>query len=680
MTTSLEARNVLLDYQPIPRTYGGAAPTPSVDSVHGASGVLWRDRLDRPNDKRRGDLPTPAPSPPFPLSPNHDMRGRQQPISHWNINYRPRQGAPLVLGPYDTTSINWWPYPSWGQTAAAITPLDDPSTDDPSTDSTALSSSTTDSSSSPTPTSSSPSSSASVITISALPPSSSTDPPNGLRNNASAHPFNLLYLLPVFIVVGLALGALLSVLAFRWNTRRRARRVREPSFQFGPRYLPAANSFNGSPRAPPATDMQEVDLGDVGSPSKYTRHGSRASSMGTSWLSATANGHTRSSEGAKTSRDNLAIPPVSPTASSTARSQSRASTRAVSPDPSTMLSPQSADVPYESIRHQSIRKDILQKLKVDEPVPPLIPTRERLAAGEPPSTRRNYSTLLSPGDQPGPSASGSGHREDTAWVPNGGFRIVEEDASPLPLSQQHSPWHTQEDLRSALQHRSSDNWMAWTQAWSPASSYPPTEDGFTAMPSRKSTVDKKSLVASFASPRTAASIARSESSMLPLSPPQILSPPLESKLLFNPPPGKASARPRKEHSLGAGTGPTTRATRKLHAPTPPKLPLPSKSSSSPYRHRLSKPPPPHEDVPERAPSETSNVSSIAVPHRSPAERHAARQTALSKVGEIVAKSYSQRDGNAATSPTMFGAVTEDEDFAWAVGIDQRLAAMEDGGM
>jgi len=57
-------------------------------------------------------------------------------------------------------------------------------------------------------------------------------------------------------------------------------------------------------------------------------------------------------------------------------------------------------------------------------------------------------------------------------------------------------------------------------------------------------------------------------------------------------------------------------------------------------------------------------------------RYAARHTALSRVEEILAHSYSGRDLAPPDSPNEFGASSPAslEDIAWAVGVEQRLVA------
>jgi hypothetical protein len=57
-------------------------------------------------------------------------------------------------------------------------------------------------------------------------------------------------------------------------------------------------------------------------------------------------------------------------------------------------------------------------------------------------------------------------------------------------------------------------------------------------------------------------------------------------------------------------------------------------------------------------------------------RYAARHTALSRVEEILAHSYSSRDLIPPDSPNAFGATPAPaslEDIAWAAGIEHRLA-------
>ncbi|KAI0065078.1 hypothetical protein BV25DRAFT_1913719 [Artomyces pyxidatus] len=651
--------------------------------------INYDQRDPLPTSHSTLDIKVEAVSTPSPVLTG--LINRQQRISRRNGNYRPRQGAPPAT-PTDMSSINWWPYPAWSETVAA------PSTTASMGASDALTSSASPTTSSSLPSTSSSSSTASVITISALPPSSATDPPNGIRTAYHGN-FNILYLTPVFAVAALTLGALTAFLAYRWYSGRGGSHglKRDSSFEPGPPYMPTANSFNGSPRAD-AADMQEVALHTVGSPSKYTRHGaartSRASSMGSSWLSATMEGsgsHPRSSESGSRDRKSdgfLAPPIVSRRASSTGhteRSQSRLSSRAVSPDPSSMMmSPETVtdDAPYESLRHTSIRRGILDRLNLDS---------ERRSGSEVGSEaqagRKRYPSSLSPREEASSAPVG---KDETEWVAGSGFRIVEEDpdapgARTTDITRQNSVWRTKDDLRSALDHKSSESWLAWTQSWSPASSYAPTEDKFTAIPPRKSTSDKKSVSASIGSPRSssrpAPSLAPSASSVLPTSPSQVAGP-FGSKLMFSPPLESTNPLRLKSRKSAANSSKpaTARTTRKLHALSPPQLPLPTTAASSPYRNRLMKSPPPS-TVPDRASSTESDASSAPSfgAHRSPAQRHAARSKALNKVEEILARSYSERDIATPSSPTMFGAVVpEDEDFSWAVGIEQRLAAMEDG--
>jgi len=183
---------------------------------------------------------------------------------------------------------------------------------------------------------------------------------------------------------------------------------------------------------------------------------------------------------------------------------------------------------------------------------------------------------------------------------------------------------------------------------------------------------------------------------LPLSPPQVTSDPLETHLLFSPPPSRvgspqrspsASMNPPGSHAASPPTlsSPPARQTRKLHVASP----FPSTTADSSYRSRLlparaaSRPGAP----PQRSATDES-VSRSASPQSrtrssTPAERHAARCAALDKVEAIVARSWSVRDMNGSpppSSPTLFGAISSGprEDLTWAVGIEQRLTTMDDG--
>ncbi|KAI0251676.1 hypothetical protein BJV78DRAFT_417451 [Lactifluus subvellereus] len=382
-----------------------------------------------------------------------------------------------------------------------------------------------------------------------------------------------------------------------------------------------------------AENMQEASLAIAGSPSKYRRHG--APQRKRSWLTTVAGA------GSRRSSMRSSIPPsresttratapslLRPLSDSPTRSRSRGS--AVSP---TSFSDEE-NVSYEPSRYKSIRRGILERLQRGS-------DRSTSGVSRHPS-RRTTQTYLSTasaysgthsGDSRAPSTVAPVRNTDTEWVPGSGFRIVEEiisnppslsttansSASGLPM--QTSAWDSGDALRQAVDTRPGERWLAWTRSW--ASSPPPaSEDRFTVVPSRRTTQEKK------------------EVEVLLRSPPQVTSSPLQSTLTFSPPPG-GPARPA--------------ANRTRH----------------PQARALTRPAPA-----TRGTRGTSDASSIVQGsgHGTAAMRYAARHTALTRVEEILAHSYSSRD-MAPSSPNAFGAAPASlEDIAWAAGIEQRLAA------
>jgi len=190
-------------------------------------------------------------------------------------------------------------------------------------------------------------------------------------------------------------------------------------------------------------------------------------------------------------------------------------------------------------------------------------------------------------------------------------------------------------------------------------------------------------------PSTPKVLSRVDSSILPCSPPQIMSPPLESQLLFCspfiPPSVSMPLVPHKgeRQTLGpmpaAETQISDKTMNKVHSPTPLPLAFASSPETSPYRNLLGKGPPAYNDVSATSfrqadslkhtgsraevnmkPSPPENV----IPNRvrgTPAARHSARQGALTKVDQIMLKGWSERGVGGTASPTMFGAVVAGEE-------------------
>ncbi|KAH9162828.1 hypothetical protein EDB89DRAFT_611254 [Lactarius sanguifluus] len=606
--------------------------------------------------------------PPIPNTPRttggpyfytHGPGQRQTHIT--DLKNKVREETPLTPTP-TPTSINWWPYPPWGQSTVSATPV---ASSFSAVAVAAVTSSVASASTIPlsaTTSNATPNTPQVVIPISALPPTN-TLPSNPRVQAATGSHFNILYLVPVFVAVGLALGALCGLLGYRWYSRRRARKGgpsngirtlgREgSSFIPGPPYIPMLDDTEDARTTLPTTTT---------SPSKYTRHG--ASRAGRSWLSAVARAGSR-----RGSTHSSSIPP---SRGSTTRAATPSHLRPLSGSPTgarsrgSIISPGSLsdeeNVPYETIRHTSIRRGILERLQrgIDRRAPSRRTTQTYLSA---PSAYSGTHTE----DSRAPSAIPSSESlRDTDWIPGSGFRIVEEAiSSPIPPStaalgsptsasasvaglpgRSASAWDDRAAIRQAVDAHPGERWLAWTRSWT--SSPPQTNihqlDRFTAVPARR----RDDIGAA-----------------LPRSPPQLTSGTLQSTLIFSP--SLTPAVPR-----AATTDRRARAQPQARQSQPPR-PLARAT-------RLAAP---------AAVRGDSRASSIALGegHGTPAMRYAARQTALARVEDILARSYSSRDlapGAASTgSPNAFGAAAvralsteeEEEDVTLGAGIEQRLAA------
>ncbi|THH12046.1 hypothetical protein EW146_g7834 [Bondarzewia mesenterica] len=597
------------------------------------------------------------------------LNHRQEPISHWNINFRKRQNGSFLVGPpapTATTSINWWPYPPWGSTTTALAVL--PEATVPSaaiitsaapsplaTPTTIISSTSVPSTSSAPSTTSDPASttSASLTRITSLPPAAS------IPKLRETQPFNFLYLLPVFIVGGLLLGAACGFVSFKLCRRRQ--RARDGSLEYGHPYIsPACNTLNNTEEEE-EEPLQEVALHAVGSPSKYTRHGTVYSGMpmtGGAVSTQPSRSFSRVS-GRRVTEQALTLPPIS--RSSTLNSSAdhggrgtRLNSRVRSPDPLALLSEEEEDAPYETLRHTSIRRGILERLKFGS----------QYRGGE--RGRKTASDELEVASRP---YSPRDSEDVTQWAPGRGFMIVEEDPEASGEENKvRSVWQTKDEVRQAVDRNVGERWLAWTRSWSPSSSYPPTEDRYTPMPSRQSSFDRRS-------PRPP--MKHIDSSVLPLSPKLIKSDPLDSTLFFSPSQSQLFDNSRKPSTAAKSPGEQTQTknlSRNRHSSRPVARSRHSREHSSAASV-------------QRSTTARSDASATSVGTRT-------KRAALDKVEAIVAKSLSSRDVNGARmlpgSPTRSGAANAtvssntaehgeaDEDLVWAAGIEQRLASIEGG--
>lgn len=120
-------------------------------------------------------------------------------------------------------------------------------------------------------TSSSPSSvpTAFVIRITASPPAATSN--QAVLPKLPYHrEINILYLVPLFIALGVMLGIITAVILLKWR-----RRLLHTPLLPGPPYVPPENDVEDRLPVHGHPSMEQVSLLAVGTPSKYTVHGSR---------------------------------------------------------------------------------------------------------------------------------------------------------------------------------------------------------------------------------------------------------------------------------------------------------------------------------------------------------------------------------------------------------------------
>lgn len=621
---------------------------------------------------------------------------RAQPTSTTALHGRQDPG-PTDAPDLTTTSMDWGPYPayqSWGENTA--TSITDPATLSPATSFMAAVSLTTVNDAAtglPSTTISDPTATVSLIHITALPAAKT---PRRVLKRPARSSFNIAYLAPLFAVIGIAAGMLLTWLIF-FLSRGRGFNFRSHSsiFQPGPKYAPPSVAASDGARG--TSDVEEASSSHFLGGKRQSRKSSRdpGLSRGTSakprWLqrgvskqkregvasssAPRANGPAEPSDAVFYMEDDpfLAPPSDSLHSSPSSRISDRVSAVRSPFDGDVFSDREDDDAPYDTLHHKSIRRNILDRLKygshyrgghkkADSDV-----RVDDLTAGG-----GEYSTVPLNDGRTTSQISSSARDGCPLPISNNiasgpGFRIVQEDTEAMQ----------------------SGNLLGlnWTLPWIAAPDKLNADDKFTALPSRRNVAERmlspsssKSTTTSsapskdaFADQRTVqTSITRLNSSVLPTSPPRVTSPPLEAQLFFGAIPPKFGNTPQldfvfKEVTYSPGpaspcNGSSRSKTKKLQSRRgPPLLPFPGGGKSSPYTNRLTK-------TPTLSPSAHAR-SVTSVPASPTKERH----VALDRVDEIVAKSWGARDlrgEDRVGSPTMFGAVTQSE--RPPEGIEQRL--------
>ncbi|KAI0755600.1 hypothetical protein C8Q74DRAFT_315214 [Fomes fomentarius] len=655
-----------------------------------------------------------------------------------------------------TSTFNWWPYPSWGawgpSTVALLTSTLPPTaTSDISAllteavDSTTLSvastlAPSTTVSSSTLSTEASPTVSASLVQINALPPVSSESSITRARSRAAANNsaggFDIVYLSPLFGVLGAIAGALLTWLVYRYRHTRRLR-SRESVLIPGPAYTPPTQFRRRGPasetpvafedgEARPSIASTRPLLSTTPEAQKKSTWPGRARSQ-----ASTASRQPSVRAVADVTEGDPFLDPSSPAGTPTAARQGTnvsAYSREVTPTRCYALSDADNATPREFLRGNSIRRSIWERLRSG--------SLRHAGTGA-------YLEEVDGAD--GESSTNQRHRRGHKRVDSDGTvdtaTVGEQTPSRRPSLQsaRSSMVTSPPGFRILVEDPESGALLEEDEALSPKSSPTPHRkrrqtDKYTPAHKRRSPEKRNSPSAS---PSKAAGgispqgdntsarlgLSRVDSSILPMSPPMVTSPPLESQLFF----GSTTSL-----DLRAATPAQVASTPRIPAPasavkdqekhnklrtqrSPSPLPFPSTASTSPYRGRLKKSPTkqartqthlhPHHIVlrpqAERSDSGSSSESSYSFisglsknstavgigaesgkARGTPAERYLARKTALSKVDEILLRSWSERQlaGEVGSgSPNNFGATLAvsnvgEEEEGMGMGIEQRLAA------
>lgn len=679
-------------------------------------------------------------------------------ISHYNINYLPRQVAP----PASSSNTILAPHPPLGLTTATPTASGPESSTSSVVDYTGTIAGPTAPSAFPT-----------IIYITALPPS--TSPPPSIpakyrkRNRSRIHiPAILLspyVMVPISAFLGFIQGIVFAWCCIRRSRTRKNRRARSASLEPGPPYVPIYTDENDAHNFDQT--FTTLNLHDEDSPSKYSVHGSRyRSSQGSLWLDRAISGHSHrpeSNSGAsslekvflwpgernfKTEGDDPFLDPPS-----------RATTTRTATTNMSFRTAEENTVPYDSQRHKSIRQAILERIrfgtfnrgkqyftpareqseevKSDKGFSIYIPSRvssvsrtgthsthysrrrdghrqsdSDLMVGEVKRPERTYSPASSPRKEKSLVRS-VGDKDDTEWVAGSGFRLVQEDpdycSTPSKMSI-HRRGHNQvkanmnaegevpghDSVHSApgngrspsVIRESVSGWLVGMDSLHPR---PAEIDKYTILPVRKVPTKRtdgpripirrssKSRSRQNSRHSTAKILSRVDSSILPASPSQIMSPPLDSQLLFCspfiPPSSSMPALTSRKGDMQTYRPTTeTRASdeksNKVHSSTPLPLPFAASPDTSPYRDLLvGKGFVADEGVSfHQADRHTRPEAEINVRSDASAARHAARQGAITKVDQIMLKGWSRRGVAETASQTMFGAVSGGENAMLQGGI------------
>jgi len=676
-------------------------------------------------------------------------------ISHYNINYLPRQAAPL-----STSSGTSAPNPAWSITTSTATL----GSGSPTGSVVAVA----NTAAIPPPTY------PTIIHISALPPSTSQPPfiPSKYRKRLQSNIHLPAILLSPYVIAPIsAVFGLIQGISFAWccigrrkcSCRRNSRRARSQSLEPGPPY--ASTPVEDDEQTHLASQNLRAFNPHDGSPSKYSVHGSKyISRQGSLWLEREISrrsqqaGNNRVTDASDGTSEKAFLWPVDPSQNTEIEEDdpflvppSRTPTTRTAA--TTNMSFQSAEenpVTLDSLRHKSIRQGILERLKfgtfnrrprsatsldpghgevansekgMSSNIPSRVSSITRTGSQSTHYSRRRGARhkrsesdlrlddvrrperMYSPASTPRKECSlvrGVGNMDETEWVAGTGFRLVQEDGI-VPLTPSRMPVLGREgEVRATGEVRGQDSVFAsprdsrspsairesvsgWLDEMASSYSQLAEIDNYTAMPVRKTptkkfdgpsrTPSRNSRSKQNSRPSTPKILSQFDSSILPSYPPQVMSPPLESQLLFcspfTPPSISVPLTPRTEKGRAFDPMPatetcaSTKQATPVHSPIPLPLSLITPPKTSPFRNLLSEDlaTSPYETDPQELENATSpSPRSIAVKHKR-GIRQSACDGAMTKVNQIMLKGWSERDldGAGRMSPTIFGAVPGGEE-------------------
>lgn len=543
-----------------------------------------------------------------------------------------------------------------------------------------------------------------TTTIAALPPAKKP----GRRYRRVSGPFHPAYLAPVFAVVGVIVGAIFAFLVMCSVRKFRGSRTKPttPGAQYSA--ASAMEAARGSNGGVPATfPGSESHFLGMTAPESVPTHLDDQVNRQQSWLKRALTAHRRGPARGRVDSvahvmqhaeasfvgnedDPFLVPPATFHVPGRPRSpmQNRDLERTRTVLERALRTPQSLEedeeldnAPYETLRHKS--RNILERLKHGSRYRRGHKRSDSDINIEDLRSSDEGSVLTSAFRSPSSShGRGSSHVQRAKSPSPPGFRIIEED--------------TEADSRGE-----GSSSRGWSVPWAASPDKLRPSDTFTALPARVRSPDRrnsprvKTLIQSPTSPVRARTptfhLGRADSSMLPVSPPRVTSPPHETQLFFGPAPSFGSVpkldlyfpvdhgkkrdltpEARMEPSPDRKTGsksrsqpppqlPFSSASKFAQKGTPPRTPSPKKAAMPDRQSRLQR-------------SRPRSDESVDSKTRTPAERFARRRDLLDKVDEILAQGWGSRElrgEELVISPTMFGAVPPMERPP-AGGIEERL--------